>query len=52
MKKSLLIFAISLLGMLSCTKNDTVVSPKQTDVYVAGYDGDGNTYKAKIWKNG
>lgn len=47
--------AVVLLGtMASCSKDrtDDEITPKNTNVYVAGFEYSGNFSQAKFWKNG
>ena len=54
MKKSFLMVAavaamLVTTGFTACKPNST---PKEVDIYVAGYDKSGTNAVAKVWKNG
>jgi len=54
MKKSFLMVAavaamLIATGFTACKPNST---PKEVDIYVAGYDASGTSAVAKVWKNG
>ena len=54
MKKSFLMVAavaamLIATGFTACKPNST---PKEVDIYVAGYDKSGTNAVAKVWKNG
>ena len=56
MKKSFLMVAAAaamliVTGFTACKPNSPQ-TPKEVDVYVAGYESNGATRVAKVWKNG
>ena len=56
MKKTFLMVAavaamLIAIGFTACKPNSPQ-TPKEVDIYVAGYDASGTSAVAKVWKNG